>query len=107
MLTTPAIHAVDKVHNGPTDSSVLYIPVCPVTEQNAEYMVRQRSAFKRGTPGPDFPGGAGESEHVGRPAEDVLDGPGKRAMGLEGLAVEGSTGGAREAVEKANALLGF
>ncbi|KAM0266142.1 hypothetical protein ACHAPA_007142 [Fusarium lateritium] len=101
------IHAVDKVHEGTTDSSVLYIPVCPVTEQNAEYMVRQRSAFKRGTPGPDFPGGAGESEHVGRPAEDVLDGPGKKAMGLEGLAVEGSTGGAREAVEKANALLGF
>ncbi|KAF5665303.1 DUF1479 domain-containing protein [Fusarium heterosporum] len=101
------IHSVDKVHAGSTDSSVLYIPVCPITEQNAEYMVRQREAFKRGTPGPDFPGGAGESEHVDRPTEDVLDGPGRQAMGLERLVVEGSTGGAREAVEKANAVLGF
>ncbi|KAF5018876.1 hypothetical protein F66182_9137, partial [Fusarium sp. NRRL 66182] len=52
------IHAVDKVHAGTSDSSVLYIPVCPVTKQNGEYMARQRDAFRAGTPGPDFPGGA-------------------------------------------------
>ncbi|KAF5234576.1 hypothetical protein FANTH_12094, partial [Fusarium anthophilum] len=57
------IHSVDKVHAGTADSSVLYIPICPITAQNAEYMVRQREAFLRGTPGPDFPGGAGESGH--------------------------------------------
>ncbi|CAI4217794.1 unnamed protein product [Parascedosporium putredinis] len=53
------IHAVDKVHAGKSDSSVLYIPVCPTTEINAKYLVRQRQAFIDGTPGPDFPGGKG------------------------------------------------
>jgi len=42
------IHAVDKVHAGTTDSSVMYIPTCPLTETNAEYLVRQREAFKAG-----------------------------------------------------------
>lgn len=42
------IHAVDKVHAGSTDSSVMYIPTCPLTETNAEYLVRQREAFKAG-----------------------------------------------------------
>ncbi|KAF5533931.1 DUF1479 domain-containing protein, partial [Fusarium mexicanum] len=32
------IHSVDKVHAGTADSSVLYIPICPITAQNAEYM---------------------------------------------------------------------
>jgi hypothetical protein len=107
---TIAIHAVDKVHAGKSDSSVLYIPVCPITEQNAEYMVRQREAFRRGTPGPDFPGGAGEAEHVGRPTEDVFrrDGAGRRAMGLEGLEMENlRSKGEKEAVESANRVLGF
>ncbi|KAJ4202251.1 hypothetical protein NW767_006210 [Fusarium falciforme] len=106
------IHSVDKVHAGKTDSSVLYIPVCPVTQQNAEYLVRQREAFRRGTPGPDFPGGAGESGHVDRPTEEMLrgwaDGVGRRAMGLERLVIdEGARPGAREAVEASNAALGF
>ncbi|KAH7237722.1 uncharacterized protein BKA55DRAFT_520407 [Fusarium redolens] len=97
------IHSVDKVHAGTSDSSVLYIPICPITAQNAEYMVRQRDAFLRGTPGPDFPGGAGESEHVGRGTEKMLDGAARRAMGLEALKTEGEN----EVVEKANRILGF
>ncbi|KAJ4004996.1 hypothetical protein NW752_011509 [Fusarium irregulare] len=104
------IHAVDKVHAGKSDSSVLYIPVCPITEQNAEYMVRQREAFRRGTPGPDFPGGAGEAEHVDRPTEDIFrrDGAGRRAMGLGGLEMESlRSKGEKEAVESANRVLGF
>ncbi len=52
----PAIHAVDKTHNGTGDSSVLYIPVCPTTEESAKYVARQRAAFLEGTPAPDFPG---------------------------------------------------
>ena len=44
-----AIHAVDKMHAGKDDSSVLYIPACPLTEANAEYLVRQREAFFEGT----------------------------------------------------------
>jgi hypothetical protein len=44
------IHAVDKIHAGKNDSSVLYIPACPLTERNAEYLVRQRDCFLRGMP---------------------------------------------------------
>ena len=43
-----AIHAVDKVHAGTTDASVLYIPSCPLTEANAKYLVRQRESFVEG-----------------------------------------------------------
>lgn len=81
-----SIHAVDKIHNGTGDSSVMYIPACPLTETNARYLLWQRKAFLNGTPGPDFPGGKGESEHVGRMGKrDVEDAGGKeglRAMGL-------------------------
>lgn len=42
------IHAVDKTHTGKDDSSVMYIPACPLTEANAEYLVRQREAFFEG-----------------------------------------------------------
>lgn len=66
------IHAVDNVHNGTTDSSVMYIPVCPLTEPNAQYLARQRDAFLSGVPGPDFPGGKGESEHIGRPSDKLV-----------------------------------
>ncbi|TVY63189.1 Uncharacterized protein Focb16_v015200 [Fusarium oxysporum f. sp. cubense] len=97
------IHSVDKVHAGTSDSSVLYIPICPTTAQNAEYMVRQRDAFLRGTPGPDFPGGAGESGHVGRGTEKMLDGAARRAMGLSALRTEGEN----DVVAEANRILGF
>ncbi|KAM4065721.1 hypothetical protein HRG_010563 [Hirsutella rhossiliensis] len=106
------IHSVDKVHGGGSDSSVLYIPVCPVTALNAEYLARQRDAFRRGTPGPDFPGGEGEARHVGRPTEEMMRGwttpAGRQAFGLEKFDVrEGALPGERDVVEKANAILGF
>ncbi|KAL3418929.1 hypothetical protein PVAG01_09150 [Phlyctema vagabunda] len=106
------IHAVDKIHEGKTDSSVMYIPVCPTTEVNAEYLVRQRSAFLGGFPGPDFPGGKGESEHSGRPTTSFLEAYGGneslQAMGLLGLHIDTNEGpGAQEAVRRANSILGF
>ncbi|KAG6021860.1 hypothetical protein E4U41_002380 [Claviceps citrina] len=106
------IHSVDKVHNGLGDSSVLYIPVCPVTDANAAYLARQREAFRQGTPGPDFPGGEGESRHVGRPTEDMLrswtDELGRRAFGLSKMQVRhGAPAGERRAIRRANAALGF
>ena len=55
------IHAVDRLHKGTSDSSVLYIPACPLTEANAEYLVRQREAWWEGLPGPDFPGGGAQT----------------------------------------------
>lgn len=75
------IHAVDKVHAGSGDSSVLYIPACPTTETNLNYLRGQRQCFIDGLPPHDFPGGQGESQHVGRPGEDEL----KQLSGLEGL----------------------
>ncbi|KAF7554185.1 hypothetical protein G7046_g6894 [Stylonectria norvegica] len=100
------IHSVDKVHTGTSDSSVLYIPVCPLTDFNAKYVVRQRQAFRDGTPGPDFPGGQGEAQHVDRPSEDMLrkwtNGVGRAAFGLEKLvAGEGAGEGERAVVESA------
>ncbi|KAM0719774.1 hypothetical protein Q7P37_003907 [Cladosporium fusiforme] len=108
-----AIHAVDSVHAGKTDSSVLYIPACPLSVGNARSLERQRSAFLAGTPSPDFGGGKGESEHVGRPGvEDVRlvdDGEGMRAFGLKAWDAEGEglTLGQREVMVKANEILGF
>lgn len=107
-----AIHAVDKVHSGKSDSSVLYIPVCPVTDNNARYLLRQRESFLAGTPGPDFGGGKGESEHIGRPTADDLrkwtNEMGAQAMGLEKLVSRaGAAPGEVAAVESANSILGL
>jgi len=91
----------------------MYIPVCPTTELNAEYIARQRDTFLAGYPAPDFPGGKGESEHVGRPnaeyiAEKAKD-QGLRSMGLSKLSKMDweQTSGAAEAIRRANQLLGF
>ena len=46
------MHAVDKTHAGKDDSSVMYIPACPLTEANAENLARQREAFLEGTSPP-------------------------------------------------------
>ncbi|AEO59794.1 hypothetical protein MYCTH_2308330 [Thermothelomyces thermophilus ATCC 42464] len=106
------IHAVDKKHAGTSDSSVLYIPVCPTTVASAEYVARQRAAFLRGTPAPDFPGGEGESRHIGRATEEYVkkycDPLGVQSIGLDRLAtVEDDTPGGKAAVEEANRVLGF
>ncbi|KAI9147547.1 microtubule associated protein [Paramyrothecium foliicola] len=103
------IHAVDKVHAGTGDSSVMYIPVCPVTELNAEYLVRQREAFLNGTPGPDFPGGEGESRHVGRPGlADVKGDQARQAMGLERVTLKaGQRPTEADVVRRVNEILGF
>ena len=107
------IHAVDSIHAGRTDSSVLYIPACPLTVSNAEYLARQRERFLAGTPSPDFGGGKGESEHVGRPGvqdvENVDAGDGMRAFGLKewDSDAEGLSIGQREVMDRANKVLGF
>jgi hypothetical protein len=113
MLTAPsAIHAVDKKHNGTSDSSVLYIPVCPTTEESAKYVARQREAFLDGTPAPDFPGGVGESKHVGRPTEEYVrrcaTSVGLQSVGLDMLVpADGESEGSAEALRRANSVLGF
>ncbi|ORY15672.1 hypothetical protein BCR34DRAFT_477570 [Clohesyomyces aquaticus] len=107
------IHAVDKVHAGKSDSSVMYIPVCPLTEGNAKYLVRQREKFINGIPSPDFGGGIGESEHKGRIRVEDMDGlvgvEGCRAMGLAewDSDAEGLHFGERQALDRANKILGY
>jgi Protein of unknown function (DUF1479) len=92
---------------------VLYIPVCPLTEDNVHYLRRQRETFLKGTPSPDFGGGEGESKHERRPKmEDLtnmIDQEGLRAMGLLewDSAAERLSGGQRELLDKANKELGF
>jgi len=91
----------------------MYIPVCPTTEANAEYLVRQRETFLNGLPGPDFPGGKGESEHTGRPTADYImrkgNDDGLRSMGLAKLSKMDweETKGAEDVVRRANQMLGF
>ena len=88
----------------------MYIPVCPLTVGNVDYLARQRETFISGHPAPDFPGGKGESEHRGRPLADYLgshsDIDGRRAMGLASF--DGGSSSISEAsiLKKANAALG-
>ncbi|KAF2713626.1 DUF1479-domain-containing protein [Pleomassaria siparia CBS 279.74] len=107
------IHAVDKTHGGKSDSSVLYIPACPLTEDNARYLAGQRENLIHGTPSPDFGGGVGESEHKGRirveDVEALVSDEASRAMGLKpwDSDAEGLTTGEREVLNRANKVLGF
>ncbi|KAF2091222.1 DUF1479-domain-containing protein [Saccharata proteae CBS 121410] len=107
------IHAVDQKHAGANDSSVLYIPTCPLTEAQAHYLARQRDCFVRGVPSPDFGGGEGESRHVGRPGVEemkkISDVEGLRALGLAKWDTneKGLAPGQQEVLRKANEILGF
>ncbi|PPJ59536.1 hypothetical protein CBER1_08866 [Cercospora berteroae] len=107
------IHAVDKVHAGKSDSSVLYIPACPLTASNAKFVARQRDAFLSGAPCPDFGGGVGESQHVGRPGvgdvEKVNPVEGMRAFGLRAWdpTEPGISEGQKNVMKEANKILGF
>ncbi|KAL9712131.1 hypothetical protein Ac2012v2_005208 [Leucoagaricus gongylophorus] len=78
------VHAVESIHSGAGDSSVFYIPAVPLTLNNAYYLRDQHSNFVAGLPAPDFPGGEGESQCIGRgSAKDVKSVEGKRALGFE------------------------
>jgi hypothetical protein len=74
------IHAVESKHGGNEASSVLYIPAVPYTPMNAEYVKAERDNFLQGIPPPDFPGGVGESNFVGRgDVEDIMGELGRAA----------------------------
>lgn len=71
-----------------------------------------RKAWKQGTPGPDFPGGMGESEHIDRPDEEFLrsvtNADGLASVGLEPLAdAKHGSEGEKEVVRRVNRILGF
>ncbi|RCI16924.1 hypothetical protein L249_3050 [Ophiocordyceps polyrhachis-furcata BCC 54312] len=52
VATTPA--AASSSPNPYPVSMLLYVPAAPLTQTNALYLARQRKAFRRGHPGPDF-----------------------------------------------------
>ncbi|KAI1438987.1 hypothetical protein GGR50DRAFT_685056 [Xylaria sp. CBS 124048] len=72
-------------------SMLVYSPAAPLTQTNALFLARQRKAFLRGHPGPDFDstgtGLGSEAPHTGRLGEkdirEVGGEEGLRAMGLE------------------------
>ncbi|CAO1638280.1 unnamed protein product [Sympodiomycopsis kandeliae] len=85
------IHSVESIHNGSNDSSVMYIPSIPLTQNNWEYVTRQAKKFIAGTPPMDFPGGKGESEFQGRATEsDIKSEQARIAMGLQQMALKGN-----------------
>ncbi|KAI0326069.1 DUF1479-domain-containing protein [Cubamyces sp. BRFM 1775] len=106
---TDVIHAVERDHNGPEDSSVFYIPAVPLTERNAAYLHDQRSTFLQGLPAPDFPSGEGETRFAGRGrVEDVDHLDGRRVLGFEPFRHESFVNeGERQAIAAANEVLGF
>ncbi|RYC64236.1 hypothetical protein CHU98_g1965 [Xylaria longipes] len=71
-------------------SMLVYSPAAPLTQTNALFLARQRKAFLRGHPGPDFDstgtGLGSEAPHTGRLGEkeirEVGGEEGLRAMGL-------------------------
>jgi hypothetical protein len=91
----------------------MYIPTCPLTVSNAEYLVRQRDDHFNGTPPPDFPGGEGESRHTGRAdleyVQNISNLDGLRGFGLEKWDVDqpGLSRGGVSVLTAANKILGF
>ncbi|KZT33239.1 DUF1479-domain-containing protein [Sistotremastrum suecicum HHB10207 ss-3] len=81
------VHSVEPEHVGKNDSAAIYIPAVPSTPANREYLERQRQAFLRGVPPPDFPQVKDESEgekpHQGNGVVSDISGDGRRAMGFE------------------------
>lgn len=101
------VHAVEKEHRGGPgkDSSVLYIPAIPLTKANFDYVLSQRLSFVEGIPPNDFPGGEGETRHVGRGTpKDITNKKGRRAMGLDNFEIKpGMSQAERNLIESCNA----
>ncbi|KAF4985227.1 hypothetical protein FDECE_16720 [Fusarium decemcellulare] len=81
-------------------SMLVYIPAAPLTQTNALYLARQRKAFQRGHPGPDFDStgrGIVEEDSETRPGEKEIaevGGPASlQAMGLAPWEVAGTRSG--------------
>jgi Protein of unknown function (DUF1479) len=107
------VHKVEEAHEGTSDSSVVYIPVVPLTSYNIANLVEQRKAFLEGIPPPDMVSMNGEEEEKnhddrGRP-EDILTLEGKRIMGFAPFDVEekGIMSGQFAIRSLANEALGF
>lgn len=90
----------------------MYIPACPTTKSNLDYLKKQRDTFFAGTPPPDFPGGKGESEHNQRADVSYLFGRARpeslSAFGMEPFEETAMDyPGQGEVLNYANKVLGF
>ncbi|KAI2632629.1 hypothetical protein GGS26DRAFT_84671 [Hypomontagnella submonticulosa] len=77
--------------NENTTSMLVYTPAAPLTQTNALFLARQRKAFLRGHPGPDFDstgtGLGSEAPHTGRLTEkDIREVGGEEGLQAMGLA---------------------
>ncbi|KAI0384692.1 hypothetical protein F5Y04DRAFT_247573 [Hypomontagnella monticulosa] len=77
--------------NENTTSMLVYTPAAPLTQTNALFLARQRKAFLRGHPGPDFDstgtGLGSEAPHTGRLGEkDIREVGGEEGLQAMGLA---------------------
>ncbi|KAF3070950.1 hypothetical protein GL218_00256 [Daldinia childiae] len=77
--------------NDTTTSMLVYTPAAPLTQTNALFLARQRKAFLRGHPGPDFDstgtGLGSEAPHTGRLSEkDIREVGGEEGLQAMGLA---------------------
>lgn len=77
-------------HDNEDVSMLVYVPAAPLTQTNALYLARQRKAFQRGHPGPDFDStgrGAVLEDAETRPGEkEIADVGGPAALQAMGLA---------------------
>lgn len=123
-ISSHANHGLRTPVHGPDDVRMLvYVPAAPLTQTNALYLARQRKAFQRGHPGPDFDSN-GRGFNIEDPAtkpgekdiEEVGGAAGLQAMGLapwdassrDGTQVNGDKGvprGEAEIVELSNDIL--
>jgi len=111
------VHDVDRIHRGPKgkDSSVIYIPVAPLCDENIKNMMHHRTAFEQCKPIDDFPNEAKnikdgvEAQHVNHGArrENIMTEEGLRALGLAPFDVSehGLSQGARTIRERANSAM--
>ncbi|KAI1374778.1 hypothetical protein F4677DRAFT_455243 [Hypoxylon crocopeplum] len=77
--------------SGDMTSMLVYTPAAPLTQTNALFLARQRKAFLRGHPGPDFDstgtGLGSEAPHTGRLGEkDIRQVGGEEGLQAMGLA---------------------
>ncbi|KAI0198877.1 hypothetical protein F4808DRAFT_247627 [Astrocystis sublimbata] len=94
-------------------SMLVYSPAAPLTQTNALFLARQRKAFLRGHPGPDFDstgtGLGSEAPHTGRLGEkeirEVGGEEGLRAMGLAPWTLGGGGKMAQEETPKSSPLV--
>lgn len=102
------IHAVEPIHKGNSDSSVMYIPAVPLTIRNIEQLAETKLCFQTLEPSPDFPGGSGEKGFKGvGTLQDITTTQGLNAFGYGApLNIDkNTTFGEREVLELANKCL--